>query len=320
MPWDDRDEEAKKERQATVPEQHERRVPGMSGPLEAVTVGLSALGREPDGEKLADALMSGRFRQLDTSNEYAGGRSETLIGQALANAGGAGVTIFTKADRDPDTGVFDGDRVMRSFEETITRLGVERLPVYHLHDPFTITLSEAMAPGGAVPALVSLREQGLVGEIGIAAAGGTLVQDYIRTDAFDAVLTHNRYTLVDRRGEDILDLATERNMTVFNAAPFGGGILSGSPRRAGRYGYRPISPEFGQHVERLRELAERWGIGLAAAALHFSLAEPRVHSTVVGVTSVARLEQLGALADTVVPDGFWDEVAALGSPPPSPVD
>ncbi|MFC5834212.1 aldo/keto reductase [Nonomuraea insulae] len=293
----------------------------MKTPLEPVTLGTSGLGRNPGDERLAEALLSGRFRLLDTSNEYAEGRSETFIGQALKNVPDADVTIFSKADRDVATGVFDGDRVMRSFEETTSRLGVETLPIYHLHDPMTITLREAMAPGGAVPALVSLREQGLVGAIGIAAGGwGTMVQDYIRTDAFDAVLTHNRYTLVDRRAEDILELATERGMTVFNAAPFGGGILSGSPRHAGRYGYRPISPEFAAHVERLRELCERRGVGLAAAALHFSLAEPRIHSTVVGITSLARLEGLDALVDTVIPDGFWAEVDALGTPPASPVD
>lgn len=293
----------------------------MKTPLEPVTLGTSGLGRNPGDERLAEALLSGRFRLLDTSNEYAEGRSETFIGQALKNAPDADVTIFSKADRDVDTGVFDGDRVMRSFEETTSRLGIETLPIYHLHDPMTITLREAMAPGGAVPALVSLREQGLVGAIGIAAGGwGTMVQDYIRTDAFDAVLTHNRYTLVDRRAEDILELATERGMTVFNAAPFGGGILSGSPRHADRYGYRPISPEFAAHVERVRELCERRGVGLAAAALHFSLAEPRIHSTVVGITSLARLEGLDALVDTVIPDGFWAEVEALGAPPASPVD
>ncbi|WP_206067271.1 aldo/keto reductase [Nonomuraea composti] len=303
-----------------MPEQQARRVPGTDTPLEAITLGTSALGREPGGQRLARELVSGRFRQLDTSNEYAGGRSETLIGQVIGQVPGDGVTVFSKADRDPGTGVFDGDRVMRSFEETISRLGVSTLPVYHLHDPFTITVREAMAPGGAVPALVALREQGLVGAIGIAAAGGTLVEDYIRTDAFDAVLTHNRYTLVDRSAEDILRLATERRMLVFNAAPFGGGILSGSPRHASRYGYRPISPEFGRHVEKVRELCERWRVALPAAALHFSLREPRVHSTVVGITSVERLKALDALVDAVIPDAFWEELDALGAPPPSPVD
>ncbi|MEV0617522.1 aldo/keto reductase [Nonomuraea sp. NPDC050404] len=303
-----------------MPEQQERRVPGTQTPLEAVTLGTSGLGRDPGDEKLARALLSGRFRQLDTSNAYAQGRSETLIGQALRETPEAGVTVFSKADCEPGTGVFDGDRVMRSFEETTSRLGVETLPIYHLHDPFTITVAEAMAPGGAVPALVSLREQGLVAAIGIAAAGGTLVEDYIRTDAFDAVLTHNRYTLVDRRAEDILRLATERDMTVFNAAPFGGGILSGSPRHAGTYGYRPISPEFGEHVERVRALCERHGIALPAAALHFSLREPRVHATVVGITSIQRLEGLNDLVDAVIPEEFWDDLAALGTPPPSPVD
>ncbi|WP_220448706.1 aldo/keto reductase [Nonomuraea mesophila] len=302
-----------------MPDQQGRRVPGSEVPLQPLTVGTSALGAGPGDEALAEMMVAGRFRQLDTSNNYAGGRSEKLIGTALKQAPD-GVTIFSKADRDPDTGVFDGDRVMRSWEETTSRLGVETLPIYHLHDPMTITVGEAMARGGAVPALVALREQGLVGAIGIAVGGGTMVEDYIRTDAFDAVLTHNRYTLVDRRAEEILRLATERDMTVFNAAPFGGGILGGSARHATRYGYRRVSPEFAAHVERLKALCERWGVTLAAAALHFSLAEPRIHSTVVGVTSAERLAQLGSLADTVIPDGFWADLAALGDPPPSPID
>jgi aryl-alcohol dehydrogenase-like predicted oxidoreductase len=109
----------------------------------------------------------------------------------------------------------------------------------------------------AVPALVELREQGLVGAIGIAAGEPALVEEYIRSDMFDAVLTHNRYTLVDRSAQALIAAARERDMTVFNAAPFGGGILAGSPRRAGDYAYRPASPEVLAFVDRLRAVTAR---------------------------------------------------------------
>ncbi|WP_345147780.1 hypothetical protein, partial [Nonomuraea rubra] len=102
--------------------------------------------------------MSGRFRQLDTSNEYAGGRSETLIGQVLGTAGE--VTVFSKADRDHGHGRVrrrPGDALVRGDALPARR---RHAAVYHLHDPFTITVREAMAPGGAVPALVSLRGRG----------------------------------------------------------------------------------------------------------------------------------------------------------------
>jgi len=291
--------------------------------LEKITIGTSGLGKRPGAdEALAEALLASGFRQLDTSNNYSGGRSEALLGQAIAAAGGlpAGKVIFSKADQDPRTGVFDGDRVRRSFDETTERLGLETIPLYQLHDPYTITVAEAMAPGGAVPALIELRDEGRIGAIGIAAGERALVEDYLRTDVFDVVLTHNRWTIVDRTAETILTLATERGMTVFNAAPFGGGILGGSTFRGESYGYQPASAEFLAHLQRVRDLCTEWSISVAAAALAFSMREPRIHSTVVGIYSQQRLEELPGLIATEVPEPFWAALDALGEPPASPTD
>jgi D-threo-aldose 1-dehydrogenase len=291
--------------------------------LEKITIGTSGLGKRPGAdEALAEALLASGFRQLDTSNNYSGGRSEALIGQAIAAAGGlpAGKVIFSKADQDQRTGVFDGDRVRRSFDETTERLGLETIPLYQLHDPYTITVAEAMAPGGAVPALIELRDEGRIGAIGIAAGERALVEDYLRTDAFDVVLTHNRWTIVDRTAETILALATERSMTVFNAAPFGGGILGGSTFRGESYGYQPASAEFLAHLQRVRDLCAEWSISVAAAALAFSMREPRIHTTVVGIYSQQRLEELPGLIATEVPEPFWAALDALGEPPASPTD
>jgi D-threo-aldose 1-dehydrogenase len=291
--------------------------------LEPVTIGTSGLGKRPGAdEALAAALLASPFRQLDTGNNYALGRSESLLGEAIAAVGGLprDKVVFSKADQDPDTGVFDGDRVRRSFDETTARLGLDTLPLYHLHDPYTITVSEAMAPGGAVPALVRLREEGRIGAIGIAAGEHALVEEYIRTDAFDVVLSHNRFTLVDRTAETILRLATERGMTVFNAAPFGGGILAGSTFRGDTYGYQPASAEFLAHLDAVRALCAEWEVSVAAAALAFSLAEPRIHSTVVGIYSRQRLDELPGLIAAEIPAEFWAALDALGPPPPSPTD
>jgi len=291
--------------------------------LEKITIGTSGLGKRPGAdESLAEALLASGFRQLDTSNNYAGGRSEALLGEAIAAAGGlpAGKVVFSKADQDPSTGRFDGDRVRRSFDESTERLDLETLPLYQLHDPYSISVSEAMAPGGAVQALLDLRDEGRIGAIGIAAGERALVEDYVRTDAFDVVLTHNRWTIVDRTAETILNLATERGMTVFNAAPFGGGILGGSTFRGESYGYHPASEAFLAHLQRVRGLCAEWSISVAAAALAFSMREPRIHTTVVGIYSRERLDELPDLVATEIPEGFWEALDALGSPPPSPTD
>jgi D-threo-aldose 1-dehydrogenase len=291
--------------------------------LEPVTIGTSGLGKRPGAdETLAAALLASSFRQLDTGNNYSGGRSEALLGEAIAAVGGlpAGKVIFSKADQDPSTGAFDGERVLRSFDETISRLGVQTLPLYHLHDPYSITVSEGMAPGGPVEALIRLRDEGRVGAIGIAAGEHALVEEYVRTDVFDAVLSHNRWTLVDRTAETILRLATERGMTVFNAAPFGGGILAGSTFRGQTYGYAPASDAFLAHLDRVRALCAEWGVSVAGAALAFSMREPRIHSTIVGIYSRERLDELPGLVATEIPDDFCEALDALGEPPASPTD
>ena len=291
--------------------------------LQPVTIGTSGLGKRPGADaSLARALLTAPLRQLDTSNNYALGRAEELLGEAIAAAGGLpdDKVVFSKVDADPETGVFDGDRVLRSFDETTERLGLETLPLLQLHDPFTITVAEAMAKGGAVPALVRLREEGLVGAIGIATGSRDLVEEYVRTDAFDAVLSHNRWTLLDRTADTILNLATERGMAVFNAAPFGGGILAGSTFRGERYAYQPASAEFLAHLERVRTLCTEFDVSVAAAALAFSLREPRIHTTVVGIYSRQRLDELPGLIATAIPADFWTALDALGPPPPSPAD
>ena len=293
----------------------------LSATLEKITVGTSPLGKRPErGELLADAMLASPFRQLDTSNNYANGESERLLGGAIARLGGlpAHKVIFSKVDADPVTGVFDADRVRKSFDESRERLGLDTLPLLHFHDPYDLTVAEAMASGGPVEALTRLRDEGAVGAIGIAAGKRALMEEYVRTDAFDAVLNHNRWTLVDRSADTLWNLATERGMTVFNAAPFGGGILAGSTTRGPKYAYSEASSELLAFIDRMQALAAEWNIELAAAAVQFSVGDPRIHSTVVGMSSIARLESLPGLVSAEIPDGFWEAFRALGTPPASP--
>ncbi len=287
----------------------------MTVPTTPVTIGTSSLGSRDGAEELADAVLASAHA-VDTSNEYANDRSELRLGEAIARAGGLpdGKLIYSKADRSRTDGVFDGDRVRRSLEESLERLGLDRLPIYHLHDPYTITFEQAMAPDGAVPALVALRESGVIDAIGIASGTMPQVHEYVATGLFDAVLSHNRFTLVDRMAQPTYELARSLGMTVFNAAPFGGGMLAnGSPQ----YGYHVPPADFAAHVDRVRALAAEFDVPLAAAALSFSLRSDLVDTTVVGISSLERLAELDALLATPVPDEFFVAVEALGAPPAS---
>ena len=285
-------------------------------PVTRVTLGASRLGDRPDAEALADALIATPLGNVDTSNNYAEGRSERLLGEAIRRAGGLpeGKLVYSKADRDMVTGSFDADRLRRSFEESLQRLGMDRLPLYQFHDPFTISFEDAMAPGGPVEALLALRDQGLVGAVGIALGPSAEVLRYVETGVFDVALSHNRFTLVDRSAQPVFERARDLGMTVFNAAPFGGGTLANG---ADKYGYRDMPADFAAHLQRVRDLAEEAGVDLAAAALQFSTRSPLVDTTVVGIPSLDRLEALEGLVEADVPDAFFDAVEELGPPPAS---
>lgn len=295
-------------------------------PHSPVTLGTSGLGEPvPDGGAppsaaeiaLARAMLTGPYPLVDTSNMYARGRSEAALGAAIRELGGVpeGHLVLSKADRDLETGVFDRDRVWRSFEESIGRLGLDRLPLYQLHDPYTITVEEAMGAGGAVQGLLELREQGLVDAIGVAAGPSALLTAYVRTGAFDVLLTHNRYTLLDRSAGELIAESADRGLLVLNAAPFGGGLLASGARNRTHYGYRPAPPELLAWVDRLDELCAAHQVSRSAVALRFSTRHPAIHSTVVGISSTRRLAELDDLLAAEIPDGIWAEIDALGTPP-----
>lgn len=303
---------------------------GASGILASpITLGTSSLGSgtgpgdpgEAAAVELAQAMLHGPYALIDTSNNYAKGRSEAVLGLALASGGTAeGRSVVTKADQDPETGAFDRDRVRRSFEESCQRLGVDRLGLLHLHDPYSVTFEEAAAPGGAISGMLELKEEGLVDAVGIAAGTVSLMRQYVATGAFDVLLTHNRFTLVDRSALPLIEDAVGRGMGVFNAAPFGGGLLARGSASGATYAYTDSPPELLEWVAGVENLCADHGIDLPTAALHFSLRSSLVDSTIVGISSVKRIEQLERMRQTEVPSSFWQGLDALGTPPSNITD
>ena len=248
---------------------------------------------------------------LDTSNGYGeDGTAERRIGAAIRRAGGlpSGVVLATKVDPDPHTGDFSGGRVRASLEESMERLGVDQIALLHLHDPERISFAEGMAPGGPVEALVDLREQGLVEHLGVAGGPVEVLRQYLDTGAFEVVLSHNRYTLLDRSAEPLFRTASERGLGVLNAAPYGGGMLSKGPSVQQRYAYGSRDDRIRQAAEAMEAACRRYDVPLAAAALQFSLQSELIDSTVVGVSSPERIAQTLELAAVAVPDELWSEL------------
>ncbi len=266
-----------------------------------------------------DAVFGSRINFLDTAASYGDGESERRIGQVLRRIGGLpeGCLLATKADRDLNTGDFSGDQMRRSIERSLRLLGLDRLQLVHLHDPEQLSepgrepFEYMMAPGGPVEVLVDLKEEGVVEHLGIAGGPVDLLIRFVQTGLFETVITHNRYTLVNRTAEPLLDVATERGVAALNAAPYGSGILAKGPDSYARYEYSEAPREMVEKVRAMQEACRVFGVPLAAAALQFSLRDERVASTIVGMSRPERVEQTLELAAHPIPDELWPKLEAL---------
>jgi D-threo-aldose 1-dehydrogenase len=251
---------------------------------------------------------------FDTSANYGDGNAERLIGTVLREIGGLGPNrvLATKADRDMATGDFSGEQMKRSVEESLQRLGLDRLQFVYIHDPEHTTFERVMAHGGALDVLQDLQRQGVIGDLGISGGPIDMLTRYVETGAFAAVETHNRYTLLNRSALPLLDVASARGVAVVNAAPYGSGMLAKGPAAGARYAYQEAPPALVDRARRLAAVCDAHAVPLAAAALQFSLRDARVTSTVVGMTRPERVDQTLALASMPIPDGLWAALDAVG--------
>jgi len=256
---------------------------------------------------------SGSYNFLDTAASYGDGESERRIGIVLRELGGLppGFVLATKADRNLQTGVFTGVQMRRSVERSLRLLGLEQLQLVYLHDPEHISFEEAMQPGGPVEVLLQCKEDGLITHLGVAGGPIDMMIRFVETGLFEAAISHNRYTLLNREAEPFWEVCTQRGVAAVNAAPYGSGMLAKGPDAFPRYMYNQASPDLLQHARQMGEACNRHGLPLAAAALQFSLRDARISSTIVGMTRPERLEETLKLAQYPIQDELWAELDSI---------
>jgi D-threo-aldose 1-dehydrogenase len=285
--------------------------------------GAGGLGDMPDtygysaglerAKATVEAILDGPANLIDTSRNYGVGRSEERIGAVLSERGGlpAGFVLSTKLDRDFDDNVFDAARARRSLEQSLKALGLERIDLLHLHDPeHARSFSEATARDGALGELFRIKEEGLAKAVGLAAGRVTLMTQLLRDWDFDALITHNRFTLVNRNADAMLDLAQSRGIAVLNAAPYASGVLAKGSSAYPRYVYQEASAAMLDPIRRIEAICARHGVPLGAAALQFSLRDPRITSTICGVTRPERVRETLDWARFPIPEAAWAELLA----------
>ncbi len=137
---------------------------------------------------------------------------------------------------------------------------------------------------------------------------------FVETGLFEAAISHNRFTLLNREAEPLWEVCTRQGVAALNAAPYGSGILAKGPGAYPRYMYGQASPELLRRARQMEEACERHGLPLAAAALQFSLREARITSTIVGMTRPERLTETLKLAQHPIPEELWAELDSIYRP------
>ena len=296
-----------------------------------ICFGTSPLGDMPDtygysvsedqAVNTIEAVIESPINFIDTSRNYGLGRSEERVGIALQRSGflnertglvNKDLVISSKLDRDMDTNKFDYKQARKSFEESLIALKVDNIPILHLHDPeYASNLEDITKNGGALDFLFSLKEDGLVKAVGLAMGKIEIMEPLLKQRPFDALISHNRYSILNRQADPMFDYAHRNGISIFNAAPYAGGILAKGSSKTSRLVYQEVSDEKLLPVRRIEEICKSYDIPIGALALQFSLRDKRITSTIVGVSKPERVQETLNWSRFTIPDEAWQKFDEL---------
>jgi D-threo-aldose 1-dehydrogenase len=274
------------------------------------------------------AAWDAGIRAFDTAPHYGVGLSERRIGDFLAARRRAEFVVSTKVGRRlvpaADPGSADGvdefydtpalsrvrdysaDGVLRSLEDSLRRLRLDRVDIALIHDPDD-HLAEAL--DGAYPALDRLRADGTVGAIGVGVNSAALAEWFVSRCNLDCVLVAGRYTLLDdSASRSLFPLCLARGVAVLAGGVFNSGILA-NPADGARYDYAPAAPGVLARARRIAEVCARYDIPVAAAALRYVLRHPAVTAAVVGARTPAEIRADAGYLELPIPGALWAELA-----------
>ncbi|MCF0094017.1 aldo/keto reductase [Micromonospora sp. MH99] len=273
-----------------------------------------------------DAAWAAGIRYFDTAPHYGLGLSERRLGAALRSRPRDEYVVSTKVGRllvpSPETAGerdsegfdvpadlrrvwdFSRDGVRRSLEASLERTGLDRVDVVYLHDPDE---HWEQAATEAVPALVELRDQGVIGAIGAGMNQSAMLARFVQETDIDVVMCAGRYTLLEQGAlDDLLPAAQARGVGVVIAGVYNSGLLArDQPPADAVYNYQQAPPELIERARRIAAVCQAYGVTLPQAALAFVRRHPAVVSTVVGVRDAAQVTETLRRSDADVPEQLW---------------
>jgi D-threo-aldose 1-dehydrogenase len=314
----------------------ERRTIGTTG-LQVTKLGLGTapLGGlyQPVSDADAHATMTRAWddgiRFFDTAPQYGNGLSERRLGAFLKTRPRDEYVLATKVGRllrvpaqpgredayykgtPPERPVFDFsyDGVLRSFEESLERLALDRIDILHIHDADQ-HYAEALA--GAYRALDRLRGEGVIKAVGAGMNQSEMLTRFAREGRFDCFLLAGRYTLLEQRAlDEFLPLCLERRIGVFIGGVYNSGILA-NPAGSAKFNYEDADPKLIARAQQLENVCRRHGVSLKAAAIQFPLHHPAVTAVLMGPRNTAELVDSETRLEESIPNALWRDLVAEG--------
>ncbi|WP_328513334.1 aldo/keto reductase [Streptomyces mirabilis] len=285
-----------------------------------------------DATAAIDAAWDAGIRYFDTAPHYGLGLSELRLGAVLKGRPREEYVVSSKVGRllvpnEEPHGVdaegfvvrddlrrqwdFSRDGVLRSIEDTLERTGLDRLDIVYLHDPDD---HWQQAAEEAMPALADLREQGVIGAIGVGMNQSAMPARFLRETAADVVMLAGRYTLLDQSAlDDVLPAAQELGKSVVAVGVFNSGLLSRDrPVPGMKYDYRSAPVDLVHRASAIAEVCEQHGTTLPAAAIAFPYTHPGVVNVTLGMRTAERVERNADLHRRPIPADLWDHLRAEG--------
>ncbi|MFF0511113.1 aldo/keto reductase [Streptomyces sp. Tu 4128] len=304
-------------------------------------LGLASLGglfvpvSDTEAARVVDRAWDVGVRLFDTAPVYGYGRSERRAGAALGGRPPGQYTLCTKVGRlivpgggdtqpiwaDPPPGVgprldYSYAGVMRSVEDSLERLGLDRIDVLHVHDPdedFPVAVSEAYR------ALAELRARGTIGAVSIGVNHAPVAARYLKEVAApgpDCVLLAGRYNLLDQSGlDEVFPLCASKGIAVMVAGVYQSGLLA-DPRPGAPHGYATVPGELAGRVAAWHSVCRDFGVPPTAAAVQFPFGHPVVTSVVVGARTADEVDDTARVLAHPVPTEFWTSARSAGLLPP----
>ncbi|MEJ3738635.1 aldo/keto reductase [Bacillus tropicus] len=296
----------------------------------------------PEEEAIAtvDAAWDNGVRYFDTAPLYGSGLAEIRLGEALSKRNRDEYFLSTKVGRiisdeleDPSTrdlgekgGLFEfgrknkiindysADATLRSIEDSLKRLKTDRLDFVYIHDVAQDFYGDEwisqfeIARTGAFRALTQLRDEGVIKGWGLGVNKVEAIELMLDLEEAkpNVSLLAGRYSLLDheRALERVMPAAVKNNMDIVVGGPYSSGVLAGGAH----FEYQKASPEIIEKVNKMKNLADRHGISIKAAALQFSMANPAVAAVIPGASKPERIAEDQAALKTVIPAAFWEEM------------